>query len=272
MAKIAEIDLSFLKQSTTELELPSKGLPYPKGHPLATGKIHIRSWLTPEEKLIDKFDKGNYYSILKKLVQNITDEKFDVGDMTEADFFFVLYRVRFLTYGSTYIITNECPICREEIKFNLDLNQFKIKYLESYKDVLEITLPQSGIVLKMRIPKFNDLIEATENKHSDIYKMGIKVNYDIYKYALCTDEMVLPNEAHNILTKENDFVLMLNKIWPVLPANDMVAIRSELSKYDHGYVDPIEIKCPECGKYFTQGAPFTEEFFRPSGRESLDNN
>lgn len=266
-----DIDLSFLKQSTNEIELPSRGLPYPDSSPFSSGKIHVRSWLTPEEKLIDKLDRGNYYSVIKKLVQNVLDEKSDVGELTESDLFFALYWIRGLTYGTTYVVTRTCPECDEEIKININLSNFTIKYLENYTDSIEFKLP-SGIEIKMRLPRFNDLIDSTENKHSDVFRMGVKVNPDIYRFALCTDEMTLPNDAHDVLTKENDFPMMLNKIWPALPAKDMVAIRAELAKYDHGYVDPIDIQCPSCGKYIKQGAPLTEEFFRPSGRESADNS
>jgi endogenous inhibitor of DNA gyrase (YacG/DUF329 family) len=263
-----EIDLSFLKQSTNEIELPSKGIPYDKNSPFSSGKIHIRSWLTPEEKLIDKLDKGNYYNVIKKLVQNVLEEKADVGELTEADLFFTLYWIRGLTYGTSYIVTRECPECGEEVKISIDIGDFPITYLENYKTSIEFELPVTKIQLKMRLPRFNDLIDSTENKHSDAFRMGVKVSPDTYRFAVCTDEMTLPNDAKNVLTKETDFPLMLNKIWPALPANDMLAIRTEIAKFDHGYVDPIDVRCPLCGKYFKQGAPLTEEFFRPSGRES----
>jgi len=50
MAK-KDLDLSFLKPNAEEFELPSRGLPYNEKNPLSKGKIHIRPWITSEEKI-----------------------------------------------------------------------------------------------------------------------------------------------------------------------------------------------------------------------------
>ena len=50
MAK-KDLDLSFLKPNAEEFELPSRGLSYDDKSALAKGKIHIRPWVTSEEKI-----------------------------------------------------------------------------------------------------------------------------------------------------------------------------------------------------------------------------
>lgn len=270
-----DLDLSFLKQSSEELELPSKGLIYNKSNPLSSGKIHIRPWLTSEEKLIDKFDKGNFYNIVKRLVECVVEENISVEDMSDADLFFTLYWIRILTYGPSYTVETTCPECDERVKIKINIQDYPIKYLEEFKEPLNIDLP-SGIKLRMRYPRFGDLIESTESKHSDIYKMGIKVSPDIYRFALCTEEMELPNAEHDILSDENtngNFLkLTLDKIWCRLPAKDILTIRQYLTKFDHGYTENIEVKCPECEKYFNQAPVLAYDFFRPSNRESANNS
>ena len=77
MAK-KDLDLSFLKPNAEEFELPSRGLPYNEKNPLSKGKIHIRPWITSEEKILDKFDRGNFFNVIKKLVQNAVAEKIDI--------------------------------------------------------------------------------------------------------------------------------------------------------------------------------------------------
>ena len=78
--------------------------------------------------------------------------------------------------------------------------------------------------------------------------------------------MLLPNTDKTILTGLDDFDTMLHKIWSKLPANDVLAFREEIKKYNHGYVDNIFVKCPECGDYFEQSPVLSLEFFRPSGQ------
>lgn len=265
MAK-KDLDLSFLKPNAEEFELPSRGLPYNEKNPLSKGKIHIRPWITSEEKILDKFDRGNFFNVIKKLIQNAVVEKIDIDEMTDADVFFVLYWLRVITYGPTYKIDRECPECGSKISVTVNIQDYPIKYLEEYKDEFELELPVSKIKLRMKFPKFGSLIEATESKHSDLYKMGIKMSPEIYRYALCTEEMTLPNETKDILTKADDFNLMLNKIWPMLPAGDLVEIKQYLAKFDHGYTENATSQCPECQKFFNQAPIMTDEFFRPSGR------
>lgn len=265
MAK-KELDLSFLKPIAEELELPSKGLPYNKENELSKGKIHIRPWMTSEEKILDKFDRGNFFNVIKKLVQNAVIEKINIDDMTDADVFFVLYWLRVITYGSTYKISTDCPECGSKIDVEIDIKDYPIKYMEKFKPDYEITLPISKIKLRMKFPKFGSLIEATESKHSDLYKMGIKMSPEIYRYAICTEEMTLPTETNDILTKADDLNLMLNKIWPMIPAGDLVEIKKYLNQFDHGYNENASVQCPECQKFFNQAPIMTDEFFRPSGR------
>ena len=77
MAK-KDLDLSFLKPNAEEFELPSRGLSYDDKSALAKGKIHIRPWITSEEKILYKFDRGNFFNVIKKLVQNAVVEKIDI--------------------------------------------------------------------------------------------------------------------------------------------------------------------------------------------------
>ena len=45
-----------------------------------------------------------------------------------------------------------------------------------------------------------------------------------------------------------------------------------MSKYDHGYVDPIFVKCPESKESFEQSPLISYEFFRPSVGKPTENS
>lgn len=261
------LDLSFLNQGSEEVELPSRGLLYKDNKILNKGKLHVRPWLTAEEKLIDKFNKGNFYNILKRLVQNVLEENISVDELTLGDFFYLLYWIRGLSYGPTYKTETECPHCSSKIRPTIDLSKYEVTFLDDgVTEPMTLTLPRSNIELKFRLTRVKDLIEATEKSLSNTTKLGVNVSPDIYKLARCVEEMVLPNEEKTILTQEEDFGTMLNLIWPKLPAIDVMALREEMAKYDHGYVKSVNVKCPECENFFEQAAVLTFEFFRPSSR------
>lgn len=262
MAK-KDLDLSFLNQNYEEIELPSLGKLY-KNKEVKNGKIHIRPWVTTEEKLIDKFNKGNFYSVVKRLVQNTIEEKFNVEELTKGDFFYLLYWVRLLSYGSTYNMDTQCPKCSSDIKVKIDLKDFPVTYLPDIIEPISFTMPQTKIELKMRLPRVKDIIDATEKTHSDYMRIGININEELYLFAKCVEEMILPNEERTVLTDKDDFDTMLHRIWSKLPASDILAFREELKKYNHGYVENSFVKCPECEKFFEQAPVLSFEFFRPS--------
>lgn len=269
--KTLDIDLSFLSNTYEPIQLPSKGKPYDKSSPLSKGTVNIRSWVTSEEKLIDKLTTGNFYSIICKLVSSAVQERFDINELTDADLFFLLYNIRSMTYGSTYKIDTTCPECGEKTTVTVDIYNYPITFLDKYDDTFTVELPKTKIKLKMRYPKVKDLIESTETKHSDIFKMGIKINSDIYRYALCTEEMTLPNAEGNVLNEEtmdNFLPFTLKNIWVKLPAGDITAIRKAIKKYEHGYLENADVQCTECQAYFPQAPLLGWSFFRSESGES----
>jgi hypothetical protein len=266
-----DLDLSFLVQGSEEIQLPSKGILY-GGTEFASGKVHIRPWLTAEEKLIDKFSRGNFYNIIKKLIQSVMEEKTSIDMLTIGDFFYLLYLIRSLSYGPKYTVNIECPKCESSIQNTIDMTKYEVTFLEDCKEPLSIVLPKSGIEVSFRLPRLKDMIEATERTHSDSVKLGATVSPDIFKLARCVNEMTLPNEDKTILTQDEDFDTMLLKIWPKLPAIDLAAFRNEIAKYDHGFVENTFTKCPSCENYFEQAPILSFEFFRPSNGEPKNDD
>lgn len=271
MAK-KDLDLSFLVQSSEEFELPSRGVYY-NFPELKKAKVHCRSWITTDEKLIDKFNRGNFYDIIKRLIQNTLEEKIDVEDLTTGDFFYLLNMIRSISYGSVYSIKRTCPACDANVNVNVDLYDYPITYVEDgKKEPFQVTLPKSGIFIKYRLPRMRDIIESTEKTQFESKRFGSAITPDSFKNVRCIEEMVLPNEEKTILTQKDDFATMLHKIWPKLQSIDMLKFRSALEEHDHGIIDNIEVKCPECEAKFEQAPLLTYEFFRPSSGEPESNS
>lgn len=266
-----DIDLSFLKPNSERIELPSRGILYNNSE-LKSGFLNIRPWLTNEEKLIDRFNKGNFYSILKRLISNSVTEKINVDELTLGDFFFLIYWIRSISYGHTYNADIVCPECGKSVSVVIDLSKYDVTYLEDCKEPMTLIMPRSGIEIKFRLPRVADLIEASESTLSGSKKFGVTISPDLYKTAKCVEEMVLPNEEKTLLTQKEDFDIMLGKIWPKIPAYDLVVIREVMSKYDHGYITNASTRCPECEATFEQAPLLSFEFFRPSSGESTTNS
>lgn len=267
-----DLDLSFLVQQTEEFELPSRGIHYDDPI-LKKGKLHCRPWVSSDEKLIDKFNRGNFYDILKRLVQNVLEEKINVEDLTSGDFFYLLNMIRSISYGSTYMIKKTCPVCESNIVVPVDLYSYPVKFIESdKKEPFEVTLPKSGITIKYRLPRMRDIIEATEKSQFDSKRFGTSISPDSFRLIKCINEMILPNKDNTILTQDEDFATMLHKVWPNIQSIDILKFRSAIDEHEHGVVDNVEVKCPECEAKFEQAPLLTYEFFRPSSGGSELNS
>lgn len=268
-----DIDLSFLVQGIERLELPSKGILYDAKNPMSSGFVHIRPWLTAEEKLIDKFNRNNYYSILKRLVESAVEEKVDAGEMSLGDFFYILYWIRQITYGSAYSTNIICPHCGLDVVTEIDMSDFDVTYLpDDIKEPIEMEMPISKIKCKLRLPRIKDIIEATESTHSVAKKMGVNISPELFKTARCVNEMVLNNKEQDILTDKDDFVYMLNTIWPRISAADYNAVKERINDYEHGYIGTTFTKCPKCENLIEQAAMLSFSFFRADDRKSNTDN
>lgn len=260
---IKNIDLSFLSQGFDVLELPSKGLLYTKDNPLSSGKINVRAWVTAEERQLNKINSNNVYPILRRLLENSIEGNIDITQMTLGDFFYTMYWVRQLTYGSAYMTTVKCPHCETEVSTTIDIFECETVFLESNPEPIQIELKKSGIKLKLRLPRFMDILKSTESTFAGSKKFGITIDPELYRTGLSILEMELPNEDKDVLTAEDNFEQII-KILPKLHPIDNIIIKKAIDKYDHGYVGTVITKCENCGNPIEQVPVLNYQFFRPS--------
>ncbi len=108
---------------TTVLELPSKGLFYPEGHPLhGRDTIQIRQMTTAEEDILSNralLQKG--VAIDKFLERLLIDENIKPSDLLVGDKNAVLIQARIDGYGSEYTTQVACPACATRQKNTFDL-------------------------------------------------------------------------------------------------------------------------------------------------------
>lgn len=277
------LDLSFLTTPYEEIELPSKGLVYKNDDSLnednspkytsnlKKGILHIRPWVAAEEKVIDRLVRGNFYSVIKRLIEDATQENIKAETLTLGDVLFILYQLRALTYGPKYKVNITCPFCEKSVDVSLNIYDYDVTYLNKQEVSSTFTLPKSGIEVTLRIPLFGDFMASTEEKLSNMYTSGIKVTPSQYLIARCIESMILPNEAKQELTQDN-FGDIIDRILPKLPMLDNVILTEEMNKFEHGIIKSIGVKCPECERIVQVDALLRDEFFRPSFTKSTNIN
>ena len=111
--------MSELNFPTEVIELPSKGLVYPKDNPLSSGKVEIKYMTAKEEDILTNqsyIQKGN---VLEKLLESVLVSKINVNDLIIGDKNALLIATRILGYGNDY----EVEVNGE--KENIDLSELE---------------------------------------------------------------------------------------------------------------------------------------------------
>ena len=111
--------MSELNFPTEVIELPSKGLVYPKDNPLSSGKVEIKYMTAKEEDILTNqsyIQKGN---VLDKLLESVLVTKINIDDLIIGDKNELLIATRILGYGNDY----EVEVNGE--KENIDLSELE---------------------------------------------------------------------------------------------------------------------------------------------------
>ena len=141
--------MSEFKFPTEVVELPSKGLVYPEGHPLKSGKVEMKYMTAKEEDILSN---QNYISkgiVLDKLVESLTLGKFDVKDLITGDKNAILIASRILGYGKDYSFSYDSK------EYNVDLSKLENKSFDTSlitpKGTFKYTLPVSKTQIEFKL-------------------------------------------------------------------------------------------------------------------------
>jgi len=139
------------KFPTEEVELPSKGLLYPDGHPLKSGKIEIKYMTAKEEDILSNQAYIQKGTVLDKLLESVIINKdIKLKDLLIGDKNAILIATRILGYGKNYSFTYNSE------KVDIDLTELENKpFDESYivdgKNEFSFTLPHSNTLITFKV-------------------------------------------------------------------------------------------------------------------------
>jgi hypothetical protein len=141
--------MSEFKFPTEVVELPSKGLVYPEGHILRSGKVEMKYMTAKEEDILSNQNFISKGIVLDKLLESLTLGKFDIKDLITGDKNAILVASRVLGYGKEYSFTYGGK------EHTVDLSTLENKLfndsLVSSKGTFTFTLPTSGTKLEFKL-------------------------------------------------------------------------------------------------------------------------
>ena len=143
------------KFPTEIIELPSRGLVYPKDNPLSSGKVEMKYMTAREEDILSTSSYIKDGSVLDRLFQSLIvgngeGQPIKYVDLIVGDKNAIMIAARVLGYGKEYSVEIQDPFSDNKQKEVIDLTQFEnkpydgSKQVELHKNEFEFVLPQSN--------------------------------------------------------------------------------------------------------------------------------
>ena len=147
---------------TEVLSLPSKGLLYPKDHPLSSGQIDVKYMTAKEEDILTSSNLIEKGLVIDRLLESvIADSKIKLDDMFIGDKNALMVGTRVLGYGKEYVVKMEDPDTSLEVEHAFDLTKLNHKKVD-YKlftegeNQFEYELPNSKRKLAFKLMTHKD--------------------------------------------------------------------------------------------------------------------
>lgn len=196
--------------------------------------ITIRPMTFEDEKSLinsEDEDSNSINLLLSRCVSNI-----NVGDLLQIDKFYLLMKLREISYGDDYKTLMICSHCNAENPMTIKLSELNVNPVpDDFCEPIKHTLPVLGKEVILRYPRVKDE-RFLENDALD----------SIWRFVESIDGQT--NKA------------VISKVIEKLPLVDVKTI-FKLIKTDFGIDTRIKMKCSECGELSVKELPINANFF-----------
>jgi hypothetical protein len=205
---------------TEVIDLPSKGVGYPEGHPLKKGNIEIKYMTAREEDILASQSLIKKGVVLDKLFESVVVEPdLNINDILIGDKNAILLATRVLGYGADYKVEITDPSTLEEQTVTIDLSKVKTKdfneKLLNSENLYKFKLPRSGTELEFKLLTHGDELEISKENQAlaRLYKGKGDTTFDVTTRLKYMIQSVDGNNDRGFITKwvQNSFLALDTK-------------------------------------------------------------
>lgn len=242
---------------TEIVELPSKGLFYPEGHPLyGRSTVEIKHMTTKEEDILTNQSYIKNGVAIDKLLRSVLVEpRMNVADMFVGDKNALTVACRVHGYGAEYETKAGCPSCGHQGLFKFDLGGLENNDFEKNMEEFGATPDYENAMIKFTIPRTNTQLELRILKEDTTQTAKIRKK----DTAFITKQYA--KMIHSV--NGNSDRTYVKKYIESMSALDSRFLRAAYSKMVPGISFTHDYECGECGYEAEMEVPLTAEFFWP---------
>jgi hypothetical protein len=263
--------VSDYKFPTELVDLPSKGLIYPKDNPLSSGKVEMKYMTAKEEDILTTQSYIKDGTVLDRLFQSLIIGNGDGTpikyiDLTTGDKNAIMIAARVLGYGKDYKVEIQDPFTDNKQEEVIDLTQFEnseydgSNQTELHKNEFEFELPKS----KRKIT-FQAMTESKERK----VKHQIKAIEKASRKTKDVTSRELTTRLKNMILSvdgESDETIIKNFVDNELFALDSQSLRAYINDIIPDIDLTYEFVSEETGERREMLLPMDAGFFWPSSK------
>ena len=192
------------KFPTEIIDLPSKGLLYPKDSPLSSGKIEMKYMTAKEEDILTNQNYITRGTVIDKLIQAlVVDKSIKYGDILAGDKNVLLVAARILGYGENYEFEYNGEKQTVDLS-KLDNKPIDESLFETGKNEFTYSLPTSGKNITFKLLTHQDDLDIDQeikglkkvNKDSSA-EMSTRLKYIIQSVDGKVDQKTIRNFVDN---------------------------------------------------------------------------
>lgn len=149
------------KLPTETVELPSKGLLYPEGHPLADGTIEMKYMTAKEEDILTNQNYIKNGTVIDRLLKSLIVTEVPYDDLLVGDKNAIMMAARILSYGKDYVFEYNGE------QQTVDLSLLENKELDESlytrgQNEFEFELPHTGNTVTFKILTHGDEVKIEQ--------------------------------------------------------------------------------------------------------------
>ena len=171
------------KFPTEIVDLPSKGLLYPEGHPLASGQVEMKYMTAREEDILTNQNYIKQGIVIDKLLQSMIVTKFDYNDLLVGDKDAIMLAARILGYGKDYTFNHYSANLEGTNELTIDLTLLKEKILNESlitrgNNEFHFKLPYTGNEITFKMLTHGDELNV-DKEIQGLKKIDKNSNFDM---------------------------------------------------------------------------------------------
>jgi len=248
---------------TEFVELPSQGIFYPAGHPLAGQKtVEIRYMTAKEEDILTSRSLLKEGVALDRMLQNIiVNQDIDITSLLVGDKNALLVAARRTGYGPEYQTKVTCPACDSVEEYSFDISEPPCNDFRKEAEDNGVNFTSDGL-FTIRLPMSNVEVVCrllTSEDEGRLLKEAQRKDKRKQASASSTDAF----RSYIVSVNGDDSIFTIESFVQSMPARDARHLRNVYAAIVPNIVLNQNFECLNCGYEADMEVPLGLDFFWP---------